>query len=123
MSDLYLLDLQAGTIRQLTNDRYADIQPTWSPDGKTLAFATDRGPQTDFNKLKFSPLQLATYDIATGRISVFSPFAHGQAHQPAVLAGRQELFFISDQDGIPGHLSPEPRERPGVPRHERRRPA
>src|SRR5678815_485194 len=48
ISDLYLLDLQAGTIRQLTNDKYADIQPTWSPDGKTIAFSTDRGAQTDF---------------------------------------------------------------------------
>ena len=27
ISDLYLLDLAAGTVRQLTNDRYADIQP------------------------------------------------------------------------------------------------
>jgi Tol biopolymer transport system component len=101
VSDLYLLDLQAGTIRQLTNDRYADIQPTWSPDGKTLAFATDRGAQTDFNTLKFSSLQLATYDIATGRISVFSPFAHGRSINPQYSPDGNDLFFVSDQDGIP----------------------
>ncbi|MDB4874736.1 MAG: surface antigen [Gemmatimonadetes bacterium] len=100
VSDLYLLDLQAGTIRQLTNDRYADIQPTWSPDGKTLAFSTDRGPQTDFNKLVFSPLQLATYDIASGRISVFSPFAHGKHINPQFSPDGRDLFFVSDQDGI-----------------------
>ncbi len=73
ISDLYLLDLNAGTIKQLTNDKYADIQPTWSPDGKTIAFVTDRGPSTNFNTLTFSPLELATYDLETGRISVFSP--------------------------------------------------
>ncbi len=101
ISDLYLLDLGAGTIRQLTNDKYADIQPTWSPDGKTIAFATDRGPQTDFNKLVFSPLQLATYDIATGRISVFSPFAHGKHINPQFSPDGRELFFVSDQDGYP----------------------
>src|SRR6476620_2464700 len=101
ISDLYLLDLQAGTIRQLTNDKYADIQPTWSPDGKTIAFSTDRGAQTDFNSLKFSPLQLATYDLATGRISVFSPFANGKHINPQFSPDCKELFFVSDQDGFP----------------------
>ena len=101
ISDLYLLDLEKGTIRQLTNDRYADIQPTWSPDGKTLAFSTDRGPQTDFNKLTFSPLQLATYDLETGRISVFSPFAHGKHINPQFSPDGKDLFFVSDQDGFP----------------------
>jgi Tol biopolymer transport system component len=101
ISDLYLLDLQKGTIKQLTNDRYADIQPTWSPDGKTIAFATDRGPQTDFNKLTFSPLQLATYDLETGRISVFSPFAHGKHINPQFSPDGKDLFFVSDQDGFP----------------------
>ncbi len=101
ISDLYLLDLNAGTIKQLTNDKYADFQPAWSPDGKTIAFATDRGPQTDFNTLKFSPLQLATYDLETGRISVFSPFAHGRDINPQWSPDGKDLFFVSDQDGFP----------------------
>ena len=101
LSDLYLLDLQAGTIKQLTNDKYADIQPTWSPDGKTIAFATDRGAQTDFDKLTYSPLQLATYDVATGRISVFSPFARGKHINPQFSPDGKDIFFISDQDGVP----------------------
>jgi Tol biopolymer transport system component len=101
ISDLFLLDLQAGTIKQLTNDKYADIQPTWSPDGKTIAFSTDRGPQTDFDKLTYSPLQLATYDVATGRISVFSPFARGKHINPQFSPDGKDIFFVSDQDGIP----------------------
>ncbi len=101
ISDLYLLDLNAGTIKQLTDDRYADIQPTWSPDGKTIAFSTDRGPQTDFNALKYSPLQLATYDIATGKITVFSPFARGKHINPQFSPNGADVFFISDQDGFP----------------------
>src|SRR5262249_12429752 len=100
ISDLYLLDLEKGTIKQLTNDRYADIQPTWSPDGKTIAFATDRGPLTDFNKLTFSPLQLATYDLETVRISVFSPFAHGKDINPQCSPDGKDIFFVSDQDGF-----------------------
>jgi Tol biopolymer transport system component len=100
LSDLYLLDTSAGTVRQLTNDRYADIQPAWSPDGKTLAFATDRGASTDFTTMVFSPLQLATIDVATGRISVFSPFSHGKHINPQFSPDGRSLFFISDQDGF-----------------------
>ena len=50
-----------------TNDRYGDIQPTFSPDGKTIAFASDRSPITNFETLKYGPLQIATYDLATGK--------------------------------------------------------
>jgi Tol biopolymer transport system component len=100
ISDLYLLDLNAGTIRQLTNDKYADIQPTWSPDGKTIAFSTDRGPQTDFTTLKYSPLQLAEYDLATGKITVLSPFARGKHINPQFSPDGRQLFFVSDQDGF-----------------------
>ncbi|MEO7712201.1 MAG: peptidase S9, partial [Gemmatimonadaceae bacterium] len=100
LSDLYLIDRAAGSVRQLTSDRHADIQPTWSPDGRTIAFSTDRGAQTDFTTMTFSPLQLGTIDIATGRISVFSPFARGKHLNPQFSPDGLSLFFISDQDGF-----------------------
>jgi len=100
ISDLYLMDLDKGTIRQLTNDRNADLQPAWSPDGQTLVFSTDRGPTTDFNTMTFSPLQLATIDVASGRIQVFSPFAHGKHLNPQYSPDGRSVFFISDQDGF-----------------------
>jgi Tol biopolymer transport system component len=100
ISDLYLLDLAGGTVRQLTNDRNADIQPAWSPDGKTIAFATDRGQTTDWSKMIFSPLQLATIDVASGQVSVFSPFTQGKHINPQYAPDGKSLFFISDQDGF-----------------------
>ena len=101
ISDLYLMDLASGNIKQLTNDKYGDIQPTFSPDGKTIAFASDRSPLTDFEALKYGPLQLATYDLATGRISIFSPFAHGKHINPQFSPDGKDVFFVSDQDGFP----------------------
>ena len=67
ISDLYTYDLQSGETTQLTNDKYADFQPTWSPDGKTIAFTSDRGPETNFENLTYSKFQLALLDVATER--------------------------------------------------------
>ena len=38
-------------MQRLTDDKHADLNPVWSPDGRTLAFVTDRGPATDFTRL------------------------------------------------------------------------
>ena len=32
LTDLWVLDLASGQLRQLTNDPFADLQPAWSPD-------------------------------------------------------------------------------------------
>ncbi|MDO8667086.1 MAG: basic secretory protein-like protein, partial [Gemmatimonadales bacterium] len=32
-SDLYVVDADGRNLRRLTNDRYADLMPSWSPDG------------------------------------------------------------------------------------------
>jgi len=100
MSDLYLLDLAAVAVRQLTSDRNADLQPAWSPDGRFLAFSTDRGPTTNFTTMVFSPLQLATVDVASGQVSVYSPFPRGKHLNPQFSPDGRNLFFISDQDGF-----------------------
>ncbi len=40
--DLKLVTLSTGEVRDLTRDRALDIQPTWSADGKTIYFSSDR---------------------------------------------------------------------------------
>ncbi|HZI89001.1 MAG TPA: hypothetical protein VFD83_00955, partial [Candidatus Polarisedimenticolia bacterium] len=40
--DLYVFDRETKALTRLTNDYYTDLDPTWSPDGKQIVFASDR---------------------------------------------------------------------------------
>lgn len=44
---LWLVDATDGDARQLTSGRGRDGQPTWSPDGRTIAFVSDRHRDAD----------------------------------------------------------------------------
>jgi Tol biopolymer transport system component len=101
ISDLYLVDLSSGRVRQLTDDRYGDLQPTWAPDGTQLAFVTDRDPGgTDFEALRFGEPRLSLIDVDTGTITPLRPFARGLQHNPQFAPDGQGLYFISDHDGF-----------------------
>ena len=41
--DLYIFDLKSQTSRKITDDIFSDAYPTWSGDGKNIAFVSDRG--------------------------------------------------------------------------------
>src|SRR5262249_10611646 len=42
LGDLWLLPTTGGKPQNLTNDAAYDVDPTWSPDGRYLAWSTDR---------------------------------------------------------------------------------
>src|SRR5690606_20980228 len=100
-SDLFEVDLETGEVTRLTDDGYSDIQPEFSPDGRRIAFVTDRGGSTDLARLAFGDLGIAILDVETGRIDVLPLFAHGKHIDPHFSADGRRLYFVAEPDGVP----------------------
>ena len=92
-SDLYRLWLSEGRLERLTSDRYEDRDPSFSPDGSRLVFASDRtafGPDGSRN--------LFILDIASGKISYLT-YGRWQDDGPRWARGTGLVYFSSDRDG------------------------
>jgi Tol biopolymer transport system component len=99
-SNLFLINADGTSLRQLTDDRYATLHPAWSPDGQTIAFATDRGPQTDLEQLHTGGLALALFRLESHTIELL-PGMDGQNINPQWSPDGKSLAFVSDRTSIP----------------------
>ncbi len=100
LSDLFIINADGTNLQRLTHDRDADLHPAWSPDGTTIAFTTDRGPNTDFDILKIGNFRLATYDLATGRISLLPGMDQGKNVDPQWSPDGRAIAYVSDRTGV-----------------------
>lgn len=99
VSDLWLYDLSTDALTQLTTDPFADIQPSWSPDGTQVAFVTDRFG-TDLSQLTYGAYRLAILDVASGGIREVGAFSKGKHINPQWAPDGRSLYFLADPDGV-----------------------
>jgi hypothetical protein len=88
--DLRIVDLETRRVVELWHDRAVDQQPTWSPDGKTLYFASDR---TGFPNV-------FAYDLASGTVLQVTNVLTG-AYMPDVSPDGRSLVYVGyTKDGF-----------------------
>lgn len=99
LSNLYIVDVDGKNLRHLTQDRYAELQPSWAPDGTRVAFATDRA-STNLSDLKLGQLQIAIMDMRDNSIKVL-PGQKGTNINPVWSPDGTSIAYVSDRNGTP----------------------
>ena len=119
ITDLYIVNADGTDLRRLTNDRFGDLQPQWSPDGKTIAFASDRD-SASFALLKFKPWRITLLDLATGTTTVL-PGQAGLNLNPQWAPDGRSIAYISDRTGTANIFLYDLDDARALPADERRR--
>lgn len=99
-TDLYIYNLKTDSLRNITRDRYSDMQPAWSPDGSRIAFVTDRGKDTSFETMNFGNMKIAEYSLNTGRARLLPTFDQAKHINPKYGPRGNSLYYLSNYEGI-----------------------
>jgi len=97
-TDLYEYNLKSKKVKQLTNDRYSEILPTWSADGKSLAFSTDALSMERGRTNGAWVMNLAVMEMALGETENIDLFPGADNMNPQ-FDKSGNLFFLSNRDG------------------------
>jgi dipeptidyl aminopeptidase/acylaminoacyl peptidase len=84
---IWLADAADGSARQFTNSAKSEWSPRWSPDGRTLAFLSDRGDRAEIWLVSMDGGEAIPFTTATNLHARVSQFAWSpNGHQIAILA-------------------------------------
>ncbi len=89
---LFVIDFDGANLRRITRGQFIDFSPTWSPDGKYLAF-TSISPAD-------SRINLYAQSLSDGRRKLISDFP-GLNTAAAWSADGRKLAFVLSKDGNP----------------------
>ncbi|MEM8559311.1 MAG: peptidase S9, partial [Bacteroidota bacterium] len=101
VANLYTVSVDGGEAQQLTNNRYTELQAQWSPDGRTLVYATDQSGTTSFERLRFGEMRLAMLDVESGETTLLPKLGAGKHISPQWSPDGRSIYFVATPDGVP----------------------
>jgi len=109
LGDLYLLPIKGGKARNLTSGRAFDVQPRFSPDGKQVAFTSDRGGGNNIWRIGVDgndATQVSKEDFRLLNNPAWTPdgqYLIARKHfssERSLGAGEQWMYHVSGGDGL-----------------------
>ncbi|RYY36340.1 MAG: tolB protein precursor, partial [Sphingobacteriaceae bacterium] len=97
--DLYSYNFDTKKVTQLTNDKFSDYQPSYSPDGKKIIFSSDR---TTYDRTLSQDItfNLAELDIASGTVKDITVFNGSNNLNPQYSGDGRYVYFLSNYEGF-----------------------
>ena len=117
--DIVIYDLETDKTVNIMNDNYDDVEPSWFPDSKMIAFSSDRPhPDNDFilknpdylpqdsvdfrtiyNRFGYGNYSLFKLDAQSGEVTPIK-CGPGINREPVVSADGRKICFVSNRNGI-----------------------
>ncbi len=101
-ADLWLVDTGTGEAERLTDDAWDEKEPCWTPDGRTVTFASDRVAPVVLRPERlpggFGRYGLYDLDLAERQVRE-RVVTGGDVHAPAWSPDGRKLAFLSDRGG------------------------
>lgn len=98
-TEIFTIDRNGGSLRNLTRNRAIEVSPAWSPDGRRIAFVSDRtgSPQIYVMNADGSATRRLTYNGSYNTSPTWSPDGQWIAYEGRV--GGQFDIWLIDPEG------------------------
>lgn len=97
LGHIYEMPIAGGSAKRLTSGRSWNLFPRYSPDGRSIAFSSDRAGSFDVWTMDRQGASLER--VSTARLALSENF-----YRPAWSTDGRRLFAVADGDGFPNQL-------------------
>ncbi|HTY38257.1 MAG TPA: biopolymer transporter Tol [Bacteroidota bacterium] len=108
-SDIYVYEFETKKVTNVTDDVFTDLDPSFSPDSKTIYFSSDRRdftsrgkivPGLKMSQIDFSQLDIYSIDVQTRAMKRITDFPNSNETSPVISPDGKKMIYISDRNGI-----------------------